>query len=61
MLVLAVSGVDLATVSTQALVYTVLRVVYIPLYLTNQDKLRSLVYIVCFGICMYFFYLALSN
>mgnify|MGYP001822970250 CR=1 FL=1 len=60
-LALAVSGVDLATVSTQALVYSVLRVVYIPLYLTNQDKLRSLVYIICFGICMYFFYLALSN
>ena len=58
---LAISGVDLATVSTQAMVYTVLRVAYIPLYLTNQDKLRSLVFVICFGICMYMFYLALSN
>lgn len=60
-LALVVAGVDLATVSTQALAYTVLRIIYIPLYLANIDKLRSLVFLGGFGICMYFFYLALTH
>ena len=59
-LALVIAGVDLSTVATQALVYTVLRIVYIPLYLLDIDKLRSLVFVGGFGICMYFFYLALS-
>ena len=58
-LALVVAGVDLAQVSTLALVYVALRIVYIPLYLADQDKLRSLVFIAGFGICIYFFILAL--
>ena len=60
-LALSIAGVDLATVSTQALVYTVLRIVYIPLYIGNIDKARSLVFIAGYGICLYFFYLALTH
>ena len=60
-LALVISGVSLDSVATLALVYTLLRVVYIPLYIGNIDALRSLVFIGGFGICMYMFYLALSN
>ncbi|NND67236.1 MAG: MAPEG family protein [Halioglobus sp.] len=60
-LALVIAGVDLATISTQALVYTALRIVYIPLYVGNIDKARSLVFIAGFGICLYFFYLALTH
>ncbi len=60
-LALTVAGVDLATVSAQALAYTVLRIIYIPLYIANIDKARSLVFLAGFGICMYFFYLALTH
>ena len=43
------------------MVFVVLRIVYIPLYIGNQDKLRSLVFLVGFGICIYLFYLALTT
>ncbi|MDX1733598.1 MAG: MAPEG family protein [Halioglobus sp.] len=56
-----ISGVPLDSIANQAIAYTVLRVVYIPLYIGNKDMLRSLVFIVGMGICMYLFYLALSN
>ncbi len=58
-LALFISGVDLASVSTLALVFTALRIVYIPLYLANIDALRSLVFLGGYGICLYMFYLAL--
>lgn len=60
-LALVIAGVDLATVTTQAMAYTVLRIVYIPLYIGNIDKARSLVFLGGFGICMYFFYIALTH
>ena len=60
-LALFIAGVDLATVSTQAMVYTALRVAYIGLYLANLDKLRSIAFLAGFVICMHFFYLALTH
>ena len=55
-----ISGLDPASVANLALVYTGLRIVYIPLYVGNIDALRSLVFLGGFGVCMYLFYLALS-
>jgi uncharacterized MAPEG superfamily protein len=55
-----ISGRSLDSIATPALAFVGLRVIYIPVYLTNQDKLRSLVFLVGYGICMYLFYLALS-
>ena len=60
-LAMVVAGVDLATVSTQAMVFTALRVAYIGLYLADLDKLRSLAFLGGFIICMHFFYLALTH
>jgi uncharacterized MAPEG superfamily protein len=58
---IVVSGVAVESVATLALVFTALRVVYIPLYIANIDALRSLSFIGGYGICMYMFYLALSH
>ena len=55
-----ISGIDLQEVANLALIFTALRVVYIPLYIGNIDKLRSLVFLGGFGICIYMFYLALN-
>ena len=60
-LALVIAGVDLASISTLALIYTGLRIAYIPLYIGNVDQLRSLVFLGGFGICMYLFYLALTH
>jgi uncharacterized MAPEG superfamily protein len=54
------SGRTLESIATLALAFVALRIVYIVVYLANQDKLRSLVFLVGYGICMYLFYLALS-
>ncbi|MAT92112.1 MAG: hypothetical protein CME59_05890 [Halioglobus sp.] len=56
-----ISGVPLDTIANLALAYSVLRIVYIPLYVGNLDAPRSLVFLAGFGICMYMFYLALSH
>jgi uncharacterized MAPEG superfamily protein len=55
-----ISGVALQSVATLAMAFVALRIVYIPMYIGNQDKLRSLVFIAGFGICIYLFYLALN-
>lgn len=55
-----ISGVALQSIATWAMAFVALRIVYIPMYIGNQDKLRSLVFIAGFGICMYLFYLALN-
>ncbi|MEZ5571309.1 MAG: MAPEG family protein [Halioglobus sp.] len=55
-----ISGIDLQSIATLTLVFVLLRIVYIALYLADQDKLRSLSFLGGFGICMYLFYLALS-
>lgn len=56
-----ISGVPLDSIASLALAYSVLRIVYIPLYVGNLDAPRSLVFLAGFGICMYMFYLALSH
>jgi uncharacterized MAPEG superfamily protein len=55
-----ISGVELQSIARLALLFVALRIVYIAVYLGNQDKLRSLIFLVGFGICMYLFYVALS-
>jgi uncharacterized MAPEG superfamily protein len=59
-LALFIAGVDLQSVATLVMVFVALRIAYIPVYIGNIDKLRSLLFLGSFGICMYFFYLALS-
>lgn len=60
-LAILISGVGMERIATLALVFTALRTLYIPLYLGNLDALRSLVFIGGYGICVYLFYIALSN
>jgi uncharacterized MAPEG superfamily protein len=55
-----ISGIELQSIARLAAVFVALRIAYIPLYIGNQDKLRSLVFLAGFGICMYLFYLALT-
>jgi uncharacterized MAPEG superfamily protein len=59
-LALFIAGVDLQSVATLVMVFVALRIAYIPVYIGNIDKLRSLLFLGSFGICMYFFYLAIS-
>lgn len=59
-LALFISGIDLSSVATLCVIFVALRAAYIICYLTNQDLLRSTVFIGGFGICIYFFTLALS-
>jgi uncharacterized MAPEG superfamily protein len=54
------SGLEMDSIATLAMVFVALRVVYIPVYISNNDKLRSLIFLAGFGICMYLFYLSLS-
>jgi uncharacterized MAPEG superfamily protein len=42
------------------MIFTALRIAYIPAYITDLDKLRSLIFISGYGICIYLIYLALS-
>lgn len=55
-----ISGIALQEIANLALIFTALRIVYIPLYIGNIDKLRSLAFLGGFGICIYMFYLALN-
>lgn len=55
-----ISGIGFGEITTLSMVLVALRIVYIPAYLANQDIVRSLIFLGSFGICMYFFYLALS-
>jgi len=60
LLAVFISGRAVESIATLSLAFVGLRVVYIGMYLANLDKLRSLVFLVGYGICMYLFYLALS-
>lgn len=55
-----IAGVDLDSIRTQVMAFTALRVAYIPAYIADFDKLRSLIFIVGYGICIYLIYLALA-
>lgn len=59
-LALFMSGVDLQSISTPIMVFVALRIAYVPAYIGDQDKLRSLIFLGGYGICMYLFYLALT-
>ena len=60
-LALFIGSVDLRSISTLVMVFVALRIAYIPVYIGDFDKLRSLLFLGSYGICMYFFYLALST
>lgn len=60
LLAIHMSGVVIASLATLCVAFIVLRVVYIACYLANQDLLRSTAFIGGFGLCLYFFYLALT-
>lgn len=55
-----ISGVDLQSIATWVMVFVAVRIAYIGLYIGNLDKLRSLVFLIGLGICIYFFVLALN-
>jgi len=59
-LAIFISGVELQSIARLALVFVALRIAYIGMYLGNLDKLRSLLFLAGFGICMYLFYVALA-
>jgi len=59
-LALFISGVDLDSITTPVMVFVALRIAYIPVYIGNIDKLRSLIFLVGYGICIYLIYLALT-
>ena len=59
LLALTIAGVDLMTIKNLCVVFVVARISYAICYLVNQDILRSLVFMVAWGICLYFFYLAI--
>jgi uncharacterized MAPEG superfamily protein len=61
LLAIFISGVELQSIATLVMAFVALRIAYIPVYLANMDKLRSLIFLVGFGICIYLFYLALNN
>ena len=60
LLAIFISGVAVQGIATLCLVFVALRVVYIVLYISNIDMLRSLAFLAGYGICMYMFYLALA-
>lgn len=60
LLALHISGVVMASVASLCIAFVILRVVYVVCYLANQDSIRSLSFLAGFGICVYFFYLALT-
>ena len=55
-----ISGLELSSIANLSIVFLALRVVYIPAYIGDFDKLRSLLFLGGFGICMYMFKLAIS-
>jgi len=61
LLAIVISGVDVGSIETLALAMILLRVAYVPAYISNIDKLRSLLFLGSFGISLYLFYLALAN
>jgi len=60
LLALHMRSVVLDSVATLCVAFVLLRVAYIVCYLTNKDLLRSTFFIGGFGVCIYFFYLALT-
>jgi uncharacterized MAPEG superfamily protein len=59
LLALTISQVPVEAYATLALVVLALRVVHAVSYIANQDIVRSLTFLGSYGICIYFFVLAL--
>ena len=55
-----IGGIDLDSIRMPVMIFTALRIAYIPAYIADLDKLRSLIFIGGYGICIYLIYLALS-
>ena len=55
-----ISGVDLQSITAPVMVFVALRIAYIPVYIADLDKLRSLIFLVGYGICIYLIYQAMS-
>ena len=60
LLAVFIGGIDLDSIRMPVMIFTALRIAYIPAYITDLDKLRSLIFIGGYGICIYLIYLALS-
>jgi len=60
LLAVFIGGIDLDSIRMPVMIFTALRVAYIPAYIADLDKLRSLIFIGGYGICIYLIYLALS-
>lgn len=56
---LSLSNVDIAAYAMYFYALIILRVLHAVFYISNQDILRSLAFVGGFGICIYFFILAL--
>ena len=59
-LAVLISGADLESISTLSTIFVALRIAYVPVYIADLDKLRSLIFLAGFGICMYLFSVALG-
>jgi len=60
LLAVFIGGIDLDSIRMPVMIFTALRIAYIPAYIADLDKLRSLIFIGGYGICIYLIYLALS-
>jgi uncharacterized MAPEG superfamily protein len=60
-LALLLAGIEWSAVTSLCVILLIARVLHAVFYLANQDILRSLTFLVSYGICIYFFYLALAG
>jgi len=60
LLAVFIGGIELDSIRMPVMIFTALRIAYIPAYIADLDKLRSLIFIGGYGICIYLIYLALS-
>lgn len=60
LLAVHMSGMALEAITTLCLVFVIARLVYIACYLADLDVMRSLSFLVSFGICISLFYKALT-
>ncbi len=60
LLAVFIGGIELDSIRMPVIIFTALRIAYIPAYIADLDKLRSLIFIGGYGICIYLIYLALS-
>lgn len=59
LLAIEISGVELDSIANLAIAISALRILYVPFYIADLDKFRSMAFIGSFGICLYLFSLAI--